>query len=239
MASNTEIAKIPILGKETIVVGYGLLSSYIAKDVIVNLRSSTYIIITDSNLGPLYINPLRNAFNEELSSLSEPVSTAVEKPRLLEYIISPGEQSKSRNTKAAVEDWMLSQGCTRDTVILALGGGVIGDMIGFVAATFMRGVRVCQIPTTLLSMVDSSIGGKTAIDTPLGKNLIGSFWQPERIFIDLAVLETLPEREFVNGMAEVVKVGNFKRKKTDWLNNVGCEMQKLILYSAIDSCDLG
>jgi len=90
-------------------------------------------------------------------------------------------------------------------VIIAMGGGVIGDMIGYVAATFMRGVRFIQVPTTLLAMVDSSVGGKTAIDTPSGKNLIGAFWQPERIFVDLRVLETLPEREFVNGMAEVIK----------------------------------
>lgn len=78
-------------------------------------------------------------------------------------------------------------------------------MIGYVAATFMRGVKFCQIPTTLLAMVDSSVGGKTAIDSPLGKNLIGAFWQPERIFIDVKFLETLPEREFINGMAEVIK----------------------------------
>lgn len=90
-------------------------------------------------------------------------------------------------------------------MIIAMGGGVIGDMIGYVAATFMRGVRFVQVPTTLLAMVDSSIGGKTAIDTPHGKNLIGAFWQPERIFVDLRVLQTLPEREFVNGMAEVIK----------------------------------
>ena len=99
----------------------------------------------------------------------------------------------------------MKQGCTRDTVILALGGGVVGDMIGFVAATYMRGVRFVQIPTSLLAMVDSSIGGKTAIDVPMGKNLIGSFWQPERIYIDLAFRETLDKRQVCNGMAEVVK----------------------------------
>src|SRR5690606_14833914 len=119
--------------------------------------------------------------------------------------VPPGEASKTRQTKGEIEDWMLSQGCTRDTIILALGGGVIGDMIGYVAATFMRGVKFCQIPTTLLAMVDSSVGGKTAIDSPLGKNLIGAFWQPERVFIDVKFLETLPEREFINGMAEVIK----------------------------------
>ncbi|KAJ1940180.1 3-dehydroquinate dehydratase (3-dehydroquinase), partial [Linderina macrospora] len=90
-------------------------------------------------------------------------------------------------------------------MVLALGGGVIGDLVGFVAATFMRGVPFVQIPTSLLAMVDSSIGGKTAIDTPAGKNLVGAFWQPKRIFMDMAVLSTLPAREFSNGMAEVVK----------------------------------
>lgn len=103
---------------------------------------------------------------------------------------------------------MLSHRCTRDTVILALGGGVVGDLVGFVASTFMRGVKFCQIPTTLLAMVDSSVGGKTAIDVPLGKNLIGAFHQPSYIFIDGSFLESLPRREFVNGMAEVVKVNS-------------------------------
>ncbi|KAF3933283.1 hypothetical protein ABW20_dc0109877 [Dactylellina cionopaga] len=198
MSAHEDITKIPILGNDSIIVGYGLLASYIAKDVVSSLKSSTYVIITDTNLAPLYLSQLQESFEKEVSGSSDGA-------RLLHYQISPGEQSKSRGTKADVEDWLLAQGCTRDTVILALGGGVIGDMIGFVAATFMRGVRFCQIPTTLLAMVDSSIGGKTAIDTPLGKNLVGSFWQPERIFIDLAVLETLPEREFINGMAEVIK----------------------------------
>lgn len=101
--------------------------------------------------------------------------------------------------------FFLQQGCTRDTVIIAVGGGVIGDMIGFVAATFMRGVRVVQVPTTLLAMVDSSVGGKTAIDTPLGKNFIGAFHQPQYVFIDVSYLESLPTRQFINGMAEVVK----------------------------------
>ena len=112
---------------------------------------------------------------------------------------------KNRKTKAAIEDFMLSQACTRDSCLIALGGGVIGDMVGFVAATFMRGIPVVQVPTTLLAMVDSSIGGKTAIDTPNGKNLIGSFHQPIKIYIDINYLKTLPKREFVNGLSEVIK----------------------------------
>ncbi|KAI9283198.1 3-dehydroquinate synthase-domain-containing protein [Sporodiniella umbellata] len=120
-------------------------------------------------------------------------------------VLPSGEASKSREAKAALEDYLLSQSCTRDTCLIALGGGVIGDLVGYTASTFMRGVPFVQIPTTLLAMVDSSIGGKTAIDTPHGKNLVGSFWQPRLIFMDLAVLRTLPARELANGMAEVIK----------------------------------
>lgn len=203
MATNgaaSSLTKVSILGKETIIVDYGLWQSYVASDLLTIVKSSTYVLITDTNIGSLYIPAFQNSFLHEASKLPSP-------PRLLTYEVAPGENSKSRSTKAVVEDWLLSQGCTRDTVIIALGGGVIGDMIGFVAATYMRGVRFVQVPTTLLSMVDSSIGGKTAIDTPAGKNLVGAFWQPQRIYIDLQFLETLPKREVINGMAEVVKVG--------------------------------
>jgi len=194
-----DLQKVPILGKETIHVGFKLWE-HIVTDLLANLPSSTYVIITDTNVGPLYSPRLENAFQQAPGGSDGPAF------RLLSYRVSPGESSKTRDTKALLEDFMLRNECTRDTVIIAMGGGVIGDMIGFVAATFMRGVRFVQLPTTLLAMVDSSIGGKTAVDTPLGKNLVGAFWQPERVYIDLAFLETLPEREFINGMAEVIKV---------------------------------
>lgn len=196
---SSTITKIPILGDETIHIGHNL-QSHIATEILKNIRSSTYVIISDDNIEKF--NHVR-ALQTEFRAVAREINPEA---RILKYIIAPGEESKSRTTKAEIEDWLLAQGCTRDTVILAVGGGVIGDMIGYVAATFMRGVKFVQIPTTLLSMVDSSIGGKTAIDTPLGKNLIGAFWQPERIFIDMAFLETLPHREFINGMAEVIKV---------------------------------
>ena len=188
--------RISILGEENIIVSDGLWLDYVAKDLISNIQSSTYVLITDTNLFDTYVPPFLEKF--EASKLGKAA-------RLLTYKIPPGEASKSRQTKADIEDWMLEQQCTRDTVIIALGGGVMGDMIGYVAATFMRGVRFVQVPTTLLAMVDSSIGGKTAIDTPMGKNLIGAFWQPKRVYIDLAFLNTLPTREFINGMAEVIK----------------------------------
>ncbi|KAJ5295002.1 hypothetical protein N7508_009823 [Penicillium antarcticum] len=196
----TEPTKISILGRESIVADFGLWRNYVAKDLITNLPSTTYVLITDTNLGSIYTPTFQKTFEAATASISPA-------PRLLVYHAAPGESSKSRQTKADIEDWMLSQNppCGRDTVVIALGGGVIGDLTGFIAATYMRGVQYVQVPTTLLAMVDSSIGGKTAIDTPLGKNLIGSIWQPSRIYIDLEFLETLPVREFINGMAEVIK----------------------------------
>lgn len=195
--------KIPILGTESIHIAYNLWRTAVVPDLLRNLPSSTYVLICDSNLAKLeYVPSFITNFAKECESLGKSETDV----RLLVYDrIKPGETSKSRKTKAEVEDWLLQQGCTRDTVLLALGGGVLGDLIGFVAATYMRGIRFCQIPTSLLAMVDSSIGGKTAIDTPLGKNLVGAFWQPERVYIDLAFLETLDKRQVVNGMAEVVK----------------------------------
>lgn len=190
--------RIPILGRDDIIVDYGVFHNFVATDLLQHLKSSTYVLITDTNLFPLYVPSFEHVFSEAVASSSSDA-------RLLTYAIPPGESSKGRETKAEIEDWMLSHKCTRDTVVIALGGGVIGDMIGYVAATFMRGVKFVQVPTTLLAMVDSSIGGKTAIDTPTGKNLIGAFWQPRRVYIDLAFLDTLPAREFINGMAEVVK----------------------------------
>ncbi|KAK7746997.1 3-dehydroquinate dehydratase (3-dehydroquinase) [Cytospora paraplurivora] len=190
--------RIPILGKENIIIDYDIFHNFVANDLLENYPSSTYVLITDTNIFPLYVPTFEKVFAAEAAKASA-------NARLLTYAIPPGENSKGRETKAEIEDWMLSHKCTRDTVVIALGGGVIGDMIGYVAATFMRGVKFVQVPTTLLAMVDSSIGGKTAIDVPMGKNLVGAFWQPERVYIDLSFLNTLPTREFINGMAEVVK----------------------------------
>lgn len=193
-----EVDLIEILGTKSIVCGFHL-ADYIWHDIFSNLPlSSTYVLITDRNLSRLYVDQHRDSF-------AAAWSTPKAMPRLLVHVLEPGETSKSRAAKSQIEDWMLQEKCTRDTTVLALGGGVIGDLVGYVAATFMRGVPFIQIPTSLLAMVDSSIGGKTAVDTPAGKNLIGSFWQPQRIYMDMAVLSTLPEREFSNGMAEVVK----------------------------------
>ena len=118
-----------------------------------------------------------------------------------------GEQHKEWTTLNRVFDALLSARCDRDTTVYALGGGVVGDIAGFAAACFMRGVPYVQLPTTLLAQVDSSVGGKTAIILPAGKNMIGAFHQPRVVVCDIDVLETLPDRELRAGLAEVVKYG--------------------------------
>ncbi|KAL9004343.1 MAG: hypothetical protein Q9188_002837 [Gyalolechia gomerana] len=211
MGSSIEPTRVSILGKEDIIVGYDIWGSYIIEDLLVNVPSATYILITDTNIYENYVLPFGKAFREIVSQRKA-------SSRLLTYQIPPGETSKSRATKADIEDWLLSEErdppCDTKAVIIALGGGVIGDMIGFVAATFKRGVRFVQVPTSLLAMVDSSIGGKTAIDTPAGKNLIGAFWQPTKVYIDLNFLHTLSARQFINGMAEVIKVESLNENKS-------------------------
>ncbi|SCW04225.1 LAFE_0H08834g1_1 [Lachancea fermentati] len=190
-----QLSKVSILGKDSIHVGLNI-QSHIVDTIYESCTSSTYVIINDTNVEKVpYYNDLLSEFKKKLNSNS----------RILRYSVKPGEAHKTREQKEDIEDYLLSEGCTRDTVIVAVGGGVIGDMIGFVASTFMRGVRVVQIPTSLLAMVDSSIGGKTAVDTPLGKNFIGAFWQPQFVLVDIKWLETLPKREFINGIAEVIK----------------------------------
>jgi pentafunctional AROM polypeptide len=157
--------------------------------------ASMYVMITDSNVFPLYGSQLVDAF-------------AAQGLTLHHLVLPPGEASKTRQTKAQVEDFLLSLQCGRDSCLLALGGGVIGDLTGFVAATYMRGIAYLQLPSSLLAMVDSSIGGKTGIDAPRGKNLIGAFHRPRAVIIDTSLLSTLPVREIGNGMAEVIKAGS-------------------------------
>ena len=202
--------RLSILGQESIIIDHGLWGNFIAQDLIQNVPSSTYLLITDTNLFDRYVPQFVSIFEDVAKSLGSDA-------RLATYSIPPGESSKSRKTKELIEDWMLSS--ERDpsfdtkSVVIALGGGVIGDLIGFVAATFKRGVRFVQVPTTLLSMVDSSIGGKVAVDTPAGKNLIGAIWQPVRIYMDLSFLRTLPSREMINGMAEVIKTAAIRNEQ--------------------------
>jgi 3-dehydroquinate synthase len=137
----------------------------------------------------------------------EPVRAALGLSEGSVFAIEPGEASKSADTAARAWAWIAERRLPRDGVIVALGGGVVGDLAGFVAATWMRGIDFVQLPTTLLAMVDSSVGGKTAINLPAGKNLVGAFHQPLAVVADLATLDTLPQRELAAGLAETLKYG--------------------------------
>ncbi len=151
-----------------------------------------YALITDSNVGVLYGQKVRAQF---------------EKRRVEVLTIPHGESNKTRETWARLTDQMLAKGYGRDSTVIALGGGVVGDLAGFVAATFMRGIPVVQVPTSLVAMVDASIGGKTGVDTFVGKNLVGVFHPPAAVVVDPQVLATLPLRELRAGLAEIVKHG--------------------------------
>jgi len=139
------------------------------------------------------------------------VESADDGKLLLTYQVPAGENTKSREVKAAIEDFMLLHRCNRDTCMLALGGGVVGDLVGYVAATFMRGVPFVQVPTSTTAMIDSSVGGKTAINVPAGKNLIGAFHQPVVVYADMDLLPTLGRRELVEGIAEAIKMGVIRK----------------------------
>ncbi len=157
-------------------------------------------IVTDSNVGPLY---------------KDVVAKSLEQEGFLVHIcrIPAGEESKCREQLFWLYDEMLDFGMTRTDLIVALGGGVVGDLTGYAAATLLRGIPFVQIPTTILSQVDSSVGGKVAIDLPKGKNLVGAFYQPKMVLIDPLCLATLPDRNIADGMAEVIKYGAIADEK--------------------------
>ena len=156
--------------------------------------SADALIVSNATVAPLYAERLANQLR-------------VRHRRVLQLALPDGEEFKTAETLNLVYDALLGAGCDRKTVLYALGGGVVGDMAGFAAACYMRGVPFVQVPTTLLAQVDSSVGGKTAINHPLGKNMIGAFYQPARVLCDLDLLDTLPAREFAAGLAEVIKYG--------------------------------
>ncbi|MBW1966170.1 MAG: 3-dehydroquinate synthase [Deltaproteobacteria bacterium] len=183
------------LGADTydILIGQGLLK-VLGGDLDSVLPAPRYVIITDSNV--------ESHIGMELVKLLRQAGIRVE---LLSF--AAGENSKNMDTVVDLARRMVHLGADRQTAILALGGGVVGDVAGFLASIYMRGILLVQIPTTLLAQVDSSVGGKTGVDLPEGKNLLGTFYQPERVYADIGVLTTLPQAEIRNGLAEVVKYG--------------------------------
>ena len=168
-------------------------------------KAAAALIVTNTTVAPLYAERLQAALQPWYKTI---------------HVVSlpDGEAYKTWETLNTIFDTLLAQACDRKTVLFALGGGVVGDMTGFAAASYMRGVPFVQVPTTLLAQVDSSVGGKTAINHPLGKNMIGAFYQPQRVVCDLDSLDTLPPREFSAGLAEVIKYGPIADMAfLDWL----------------------
>jgi len=175
----------------SVIIGSNAISQ-IGMHVATATKAQIAVVISDSNVWPLY----GNAVTANLESAGM---------KVLSYVFPSGEESKNPNTYISILNFLSKNQITRTDALIALGGGVVGDMTGFVAATYLRGISYVQVPTTLLAMVDSSVGGKTAIDLPAGKNLVGAFYQPDLVICDIETLNTLPENIFRDGCAEVIK----------------------------------
>lgn len=170
-----------------ILIGSGLLGQ---AEHYPRLQPERTVIVSNETIAPLYLDGLRAALGDARS-----------------FIIPDGEQHKTLDTCARLLDFLLEARLGRDTTLVALGGGVVGDLTGFAASIYQRGIDFIQVPTTLLAQVDSSVGGKTAVNRPLGKNMVGAFHQPVAVIADLDTLSTLPQRELLAGLAEVFKYG--------------------------------
>ncbi|HEX5805890.1 MAG TPA: 3-dehydroquinate synthase [Macromonas sp.] len=193
-------------------------------------KAASALIVSNTTVGPLYAQRLSSAL-------------AGHYPQVHVLELPDGESYKTWESLNRIFDVLLSKACDRKTVLFALGGGVIGDMTGFAAACYMRGVPFVQVPTTLLAQVDSSVGGKTAINHPLGKNMIGAFYQPVRVVCDLDSLQTLPERELSAGLAEVIKYGPiYDLAFLDWveanLSALRARDPKALAYAVQRSCEI-
>ena len=187
-----------------IYIGEGLISNY--ELISQHILGKKVAIITNETVADIY-----------LKTLMDTVSPHKE---LISIILPDGESYKSKDSLDSIYTQLLQNKADREITLIALGGGVIGDVTGFAAATYMRGVNFIQIPTTLLSQVDSSVGGKTGINHPLGKNMIGAFYQPKCVISDMNVLKTLPSRELSAGLAEVIKYGLIRDNKFfEWLES--------------------
>jgi 3-dehydroquinate synthase len=208
-------------------IGPGLLAR--AELVLPHLKQKRAIIVTNTTVGPLYLE----RFSATLRSAEVEVESVV---------LPDGEAYKDWETLNAIFDALLTQRAERKTTLVALGGGVIGDLTGFAAACYQRGVPFIQVPTTLLAQVDSSVGGKTGINHPLGKNMIGAFYQPQLVLADTDTLNTLPDRELSAGLAEVIKYGLIRDAEFfAWLE---ANMDKLVardtdalIYAIRRSCE--
>ena len=196
-------------------IGSGVLSH--AELIVSHLPQPRVAIVTNPVVGELYLDILSGALQEQ--------GIAV-----VPVILPDGESHKNWETLNLVFDRLLAQRCERKTTLIALGGGVVGDITGFAAAVYLRGVPFIQVPTTLLAQVDSSVGGKTGINHPLGKNMIGAFYQPQLVLADTDTLRSLPDRELAAGLAEVIKYGLIR--DADFLAWLEANIEKLVARDA-------
>jgi 3-dehydroquinate synthase len=209
-------------------IGEGLLDR--AELIAQHLSQPRVAIVTNPVVGAFYLDRLTRAL-------------AGRDVRVIPVVVPDGEACKNWGTLSTILDALLEQRCERKTTLIALGGGVVGDLTGFAAAIYLRGVPFVQVPTTLLAQVDSSVGGKTGINHPLGKNMIGAFYQPRLVLADIATLRTLPDRELAAGLAEVVKYGvSLDAAFFDWLE---ANMHRLLArdgaalaYAVRRSCEI-
>ena len=207
-------------------VGAGLLQR--SGELLRLLPSRRAVVVTNPTVASHHLETLRNALSAK--AIRHDVIT-----------VADGEDYKDWQTLYEVHTHLLELGAERSTTLIALGGGVIGDLAGFSAATYQRGIPLVQVPTTLLAQVDSSVGGKTAVNHPLGKNMIGAFYQPRAVISDTATLDTLPEREYVAGIAEVIKCGAVRDLALfEWLE---ANMERLVArepdavtHAVVESC---
>lgn len=207
-------------------IGKGLLSQ--ADLILPHLKRKQVAIVSNTTVAPLYMQTLADALTQSGVNV-------------IQIVLPDGEAYKNSETLNLIYDALLQNRCERSTTLIALGGGVIGDLTGYAAATYLRGVPFIQIPTTLLSQVDSSVGGKTGINHPLGKNMIGAFYQPKVVLADIDTLSTLPEREYSAGVAEVIKYGLIRDADFfDWLEaNMHSLMaidEQVLSYAIYRSC---
>ncbi|WP_296403287.1 3-dehydroquinate synthase [Psychrobacter sp.] len=197
-----------------------------AQEIAPFIKGKQVMIVTNTTVEKLYLQTLVEGLKADFEVLS--------------VVLPDGEQYKTQQYIDKIYDALMDNHCNRDVTLVALGGGVIGDMTGFAAASFMRGVDFIQIPTTLLSQVDSSVGGKTGINHPKGKNMIGAFWQPQMVLADMHTLTTLPRRELSAGMAEVIKYALIMDEAfLTWLeDNMAALMSfdKVVLAEAVGRC---
>ena len=207
-----------------IYIGQNIFSNY--ELLAPHVEGKQIVIISNETIAPLYLDPLVNSLGEfQIDSI----------------ILPDGEKYKTLATVESIFDQLLTTHCARDVTLIALGGGVVGDITGFTAACYQRGVHFIQIPTTLLAQVDSSVGGKTGVNHPLGKNMIGAFHQPHCVIVDTNTLRTLPLRELSAGIAEVIKYGLIaKHEFFDWLEQNITQLMSLenqsVAYAIEQSC---